>query len=60
MADELLLWFIAACFFAVSVSITVRMLFEVYIEYVQLREGIIFMRNMKEQMEEEQDDDTHY
>ena len=60
MAEELLFWFIASCFLVVSVALTIKIIFDAWLEYLQVKEGIAIVRNQRELMEEEQDDDTHY
>lgn len=59
MAEDLLFWFIACCFAVVSVAITIKIIFDAWLEYLQVKEGIAIVRNHRE-TEEEQDDDTYY
>jgi hypothetical protein len=59
MAEDLLFWFIACCFGVVSVALTIKIIFDAWLEYLQVREGIAIVRN-HQQMEEGQDDDTDY
>ena len=57
--NDLILWVMALAFLVVSLVFAGKLMLEAYLEYIQVKEGIIVMKKTMEDALLEEDDDEY-